>query len=61
MKSKNLWIPQHLSSTTEIDGYANYLTQFIEKVVESTVPWIKNGGKAESWWSDNVAKAVEEY
>ena len=48
-KSETLWIPQHLYLVIEINHYANYLMQFIERLVNRTVLWTKEKSKIESW------------
>ena len=49
-----------LTSLSEIDSYINALTQFIQQLINNTVPWAKPLLYEQPQWTTEVQEAVEE-
>ena len=42
----------------EIDTYVSYLVQFIQELIDQTVPLARPSQQAQPWWNSTVAEAV---
>ena len=53
-----LQMPSDILATSQIDDYVDYLVQFIQNLIEQTVPTAKGSEQAKPWWSVAVAEAI---
>ena len=52
-------MPSDLLATSQVDDYVDYLVQFIQNLIEQTVPTAKGSEQAKPWWSKAVADAIQ--
>ena len=58
--AQHLSLPQDLSSSYDVDKYAEYLVHFTQNLVNQTVPWSKPSQYGQDWWTTEIKDAVRE-
>ena len=52
--------PPNLATPDEVNCYVNSIVQFVQQLIENTVPWAKPSSYAQPWWTMEVQEVVEE-
>jgi hypothetical protein len=53
-----LWPPSESLDIRQVDDYVAYLTQFIQALIEQTVPIARTSEHSKPWWTGEVADAI---
>src|SRR5437763_7503535 len=56
--AKWLQIPANLFTPEEVDQYVDYLVQFIQDLMDQTVPYSKLSTRRKPWWSEAISDAI---
>jgi hypothetical protein len=48
-----------LSTPEQIESYTSYLLEFVQELVNQTVPWSKPSRRANPWWTTDIQQLVQ--